>query len=342
MANHPDFSLEHQISRRVQECRESHCFEGHRPEQLWRWQVDHRHRLRHAMRLTLPTVYSPPRAESIESSHHGDLSLDFLTLQTQVDFSLPLYLIRPRFRGEGRTLIILHGLGRGAIDAVAPDSPSDITGYAAAWARAGFVVVVPELRGYGRLSLRDDRSADPTQAEKGCPSDSTNRLKIIYLRLGLTYAGCCVTDLIRLLDYIESRDEVDADRVGIAGIGQGARAMSWLAGVDDRLAAGLTALVTRSDQEAIFKPQLSPPSLIDAFGVIEPLSILAGYVPRPLYLQAARADKPQASDESQMAIDRLSTLYRLCDAEERFILDTRSVANISPEPAQLDFFSKWL
>src|SRR5688572_16911982 len=58
-----------------------------------------------------------------------------------------------------------------------------------------------------------------------------------WLSLGYTPAGVEVWNAIRALDYLETRSEVDAKRIGLTGI-SGGGAMTWYtAAVDERVAA---------------------------------------------------------------------------------------------------------
>src|SRR5688572_19962283 len=58
-----------------------------------------------------------------------------------------------------------------------------------------------------------------------------------WLSLGYTPAGVEVWNAIRALDYLETRPEVDAKRIGLTGI-SGGGAMTWYtAAVDERIAA---------------------------------------------------------------------------------------------------------
>ena len=85
-------------------------------------------------------------------------------------------------------------------------------------ARAGFVTLAVEPRGFGRLDalghLRIDTSA---------------RL------VGLTWYGLLAQDGMRAIDYLLTRSEVDPLRVGVAGVGAGGALAMYMAALDDRV-----------------------------------------------------------------------------------------------------------
>lgn len=350
MASDLDFSLEPQILRRLRECRNACTFEGHRPEQLWRWQVDHRMQLRRAMRLNLPTVYTTPRFETVESLSRDDVRVELLAIQIEEDHWLPTYIVRAGSVQDGRTLIVLHGLGYGAAEPAdealrslgRQDAVDRRKTYAVDWARSGYIVAIPELRGYGRLMLQDDRRAVESGQVDREKRNSLRRLMAIYLRLGQTYAGCCVGDLIRLLDHLEAREEVDPDRIGISGVGTGAHALSWLVALEDRIAAAVVVASWRSEVDSVLDPELEPPPVFESFGLVDPITILSCHVPKPLYIQAAHGEPPGAGPEPPTSLERLTRLYRLCGTEDRLIVNPEASPVLFDRTRVSQFLDRWL
>ncbi len=350
MSDTHKFSVDRQIERRLDQYRDDYWFQGWTAEELWQWQVQRRQRLRRVMRLDLPTVYAPPRVETLDSQKREGILQELVALETEEDFWVPLYLLKPLGQKSGGTIIALHGEGRGADDVVGLADHETARqhiqarqyDYAFQWAKAGFTVAAPELRGYGRLMLESDRRRVEEDPEEELWRNSVARLRVVYLRLGLTYAGCCVTDLMRLLDHLESRADVDPDRIGIAGVSEGARVLSWLIAVEDRIAAAAASALRRDDADTLLEPRLLPPALLDTRVLTDHVAIFSLFVAKPLCIQAGRADQDTPVGQIESAAERLGDLYGLCDARDRFRVDIHKGGRVLQQEPIAEFFQQWL
>lgn len=145
---------------------------------------------------------------------------------------------------------------------------------------------------------------------------------------GYTPAGVEVWNVIRALDYLETRPEVDKGKFGITGRSGGA-AMSWFsAAVDPRLkvvapvmgnstyAANVAANTQRGHCDCMFPINTYQHDLMTQGALI---------APRPLYMMHGKQDTlfPVAGYEEFEA--RISTLYREYGAADKFkntVVDT--------------------
>jgi acetyl esterase/lipase len=113
-----------------------------------------------------------------------------------------------------------HGYGSREIVGLEPDgaerayNPGLHKDFAVALVREGFVVVAPELIGFGDRRLEEDKEEAPGKS-------SCFRLAASLLLTGKTLAGMRVYETSRAIDYLQGRSEADPGRIAIMGISGG-------------------------------------------------------------------------------------------------------------------------
>ena len=86
-------------------------------------------------------------------------------------------------------------------------------------------------------------------ARRGCVTISANVGQHEVYEQGHTLMGERLWDLVRCLDYLESLPAVDRERMGCAGLSLGGEMAMWLAAMDERVAASVSAgFLTVMDQ----------------------------------------------------------------------------------------------
>ena len=167
--------------------------------------------------------YSPAelRAKVEESTTIDGLRRELVWLHTEEDLRVPAFLFLPAEDDEPRPTIIVFP-GHGTIAQTAGLQESYQRSNALELARAGYVTLTMELRGFGSL-------------------DSIGHLQIdAAARLvGRTWYGMIVQDAMRAVDYLLTRPEVDPTRIGATGIGSGGALTLYTAALDDRVRAAL-------------------------------------------------------------------------------------------------------
>ncbi len=108
-----------------------------------------------------------------------------------------------------------------------------------ALARRGFVVMAIDAYCFGERNGKGPGSAEPGGAGELTASK-------FNLWAGRSLWGMILRDDLMALDYLATRPEVDANRIGVTGISMGATRTWWLMALDDRLRAGVAvACLTR-------------------------------------------------------------------------------------------------
>src|SRR5690606_22249247 len=131
---------------------------------------------------------------------------------------VPGYLFIPDKPALGvKAPAVLIYVGHGTILQAAGLQNSYHNGNALALAQAGFVTLSIEGRGFGELGQVDYAKLD-----------AAARL------IGQSWVGLLVEDGLRALDYVQTRPEVDPDRLGVAGASVGGALAMYTAALDER------------------------------------------------------------------------------------------------------------
>jgi len=173
------------------------------------------------------------------------------TIHTEPDVIATFYTLVPKNirKGERRpTVICPHGHGSGG--RFSPAGRADVPiiaqqvkvynyDYAVKLAERGFVTFAMDARGFGqrRIQNKQDDRLDPNLFI----ASSCHELMIMAYPLGQTITGMWTWDLMRLVDYAESRPEVDPERIGCAGLSGGGLQTLYLTALDKRIKAGVVS-----------------------------------------------------------------------------------------------------
>ena len=160
--------------------------------------------------------------------------------------------------------------------------------------RAGYAVLAPDAYWHG-----DRAGTGPSGTAESGRAEQEDLFKL-NLWLGRTLWGMFVRDDQVALDYLCSRPEVDASRIGATGMSMGSTRAWWLAAVDERVAAVVAVACLTRYQNLIAHGELRQHGVyyfvngllrhFDSEGV---LSLIA---PRPLLCLTGELDAGSPAD----------------------------------------------
>jgi len=217
-------------------------FRARSVEEHQTWQSELRARLRQITGIDtmIGCALDPVVTERVEMDGYVR---ERVLLHTEPGVVMPMYVLVPESMaaGERRPAVITpHGHGSGG--KLSPAGRSDIPGveeaiqqynydYGVQYVRQGYVTFCPDARGFG------ERREWPRQGD--CAdlllSSSCEVLNHMALPLGQTVTGMWAWDLMRLADYVATRAECDAARLGCAGLSGGGLQTLWFAALDERV-----------------------------------------------------------------------------------------------------------
>lgn len=198
--------------------------------------------------------------------------------------------------------------------------------------RRGYVVITTDALMFGerRLMLDTelksgwDRSRysleDVQRLNRAFNSNESNLAKALNLA-GTTWQGIVLWDDMRTIDYLATRKEVDAHRIGCVGVSFGGYRSLFLAGMDDRVAAACV-VGFMSTVKPMARRHIDTHSWVHFVpGVHRYLDwpdIVAARAPKPLLVLQCRRDELFPLAGMQEAVDKIAAIYTKARARDQF------------------------
>jgi len=231
---------------------------------------------------------------------------------------VPAYLLIPEDTEAPRPAVVAcSGHGEGKNDLVGLDAqgqprqgPSYQKDFAIQLVKRGFVVIAPEHLGFGERR-------DPWDIEKGIGS-SCQQHSMAALLFGRTNSGLRVYDIMRAIDYLQTRPEVDSKRLGCVGISGGGLVTLFATAMDERIQACLV-----SGYFNLFRDCIIPLShCVDNYipGLLryaEMCDVAALIAPRAFFAESGTQDPIFPVKATREAFARLKSVYELLKVPEK-------------------------
>ncbi len=203
------------------------------PTDLKRWQDVDRAKTRATLLRCLgdlPPRPDPKKVRVLSREDRSDYVLERFEFHNGVDMVVPGILLLPKGRkGPAPAVVGLHGHGSSKASICTDPRSSQFIG--------------PLLAKKGYVVAAIDACFNGARVGKGPAGKLENKagqeasLFKLYLWQGRTLWGMMLREEQCLIDYLETRPEVDGQRIGATGMSMGCTRAWWLAAVDDRVKA---------------------------------------------------------------------------------------------------------
>ena len=319
-----------------------------------RWQMELRARLRQLLGVDT-MITCPLRPEITERVQLDGYARERVLIQTEPGVIMPLYVLVPDglASGERRPAVITpHGHGSGGkfspagrrdIPAIAEAVGQYNYDYAVQYVRQGFVVFAPDARGFG------ERREWPLHGDEGelLLGSSCEVLNHMAMPLGQTVAGMWAWDLMRLADYVQTRPECDAARLGCAGLSGGGLQTLWFASLDERVRCAVISgyLYGYKDALLVLCNNCSCNYVPHLWEAADMGDIAALIAPRPLLVETGNRDplngeRGVVNVTEQLDVTRRA--YDLLGAPDRLVHDVFEGEHMWHGEQALPWMSRWL
>ena len=278
-----------------------------------------------------PSERRPLRPIVLETRKFSGYTREKIVFDSAPGVSVLAYLLVPAAaRRPAPVMICIPGHGRGVDDIVGIDERgrdrTDKAGYqhdfAIQVAEAGMAALAIEPMGFG--CRRDAINARQGLSRKACDPAAGGALLV-----GQTMVAWRVWDVMRTLDYIATRTELDSQRVGCMGISGGGTITVFATALDSRIRVALVSGYLNTFKDSIG----SLAHCIDNYvpGILNwaEMHDVAGLIaPRPLFVESGEKDRIfpiGASIESVAEVRKIYGVFNVPDLVEHEVFPDEHV-----------------
>ena len=320
-------------------------FRAETPEEWRSWRAAAGKRLRKLLSLDTVQEHRWPEAPPTQVSTQSkgpDYRVERVLLPTLRGVWMPCLVLVPNAPPPYPAVLCLHGHGMSK-DILAGTPRDDAErermellrgDFAAKFARAGYLTIAPDAAGFGER-IED---ASLSQTRNNC-----QHLAVNALSLGMSLQGIRVWEILRALDYLSGRPDVQRDRISGAGLSMGCEHLMYVAALDERIRASVLSCGPRAiipDAKRIsWCACLFSPGI---FNEMDWPDITALIAPRPIQLQFGDVDYIPL-DLARETYATLQRVYSLSGASpDALEYDEFSGAHEFHFEAALPFLSRWI
>jgi cephalosporin-C deacetylase-like acetyl esterase len=286
----------------------------------------------------LPDKPGPLHAQSVGTLHEDGFHVERLIYDSLPNFHVTADLYVPD-KGKAPYPAILYTPGH------SPAGKIEAWLFSANMARNGVAVLAYDPIGEGERLQYFDTATEKSLA--GGPTGEHSEASVQAMLTGNHIARYFVEDAMRGIDYLRSRQDIDATRIGAMGCSGGGTVTAYLAALDPRVkAAGVACYITGFDE------------LLSSIGPQEAEQTLPGFIsdglsfpdwiemaaPTPYAVISTTEDMfPFAG--ARKSVDEARRIYGLYDAGDRlqWITGPGRHGNLRPiYPQIMGFFLHWL
>jgi len=242
-----------------------------------------------------------------------------VVFESEPGVEVPAHVLLPRGTTPGRALpavLCLHGHGRGKDDVVGlTATPKERQqrirtlnyDFGRRFTERGYVVLAPDARPFG------ERAVDGMSCAWAMTAG---------LLLGKVLVGLRIWDAMRAIDYLQTRPEVDPERIGCVGFSWGGTHTIYTAALDERVKAAVVSGYFGTFGEMLIEAEECPcqyvPNLLRYADLPDLVTLIA---PRPLLIEHGTEDAQATEAILREAYARVAGAYGLLGVADRIDLD---------------------
>jgi dienelactone hydrolase len=267
-----------------------------------------------------PATRSPLRPVTLETRTFPGYTREKIVFDSRPGVSVLAYLLLPdKARRPSPVTICVPGHGRGVDDIVGIDDKgadrTDKSGYQHDFAiqtvEAGMAAFAIEPMGFG--CRRDANNARQGLSRKACDPVAGGAMMV-----GQTLLGWRVWDVMRSIDYIAGRSELDQNRIGCMGISGGGTVTVFSTALEPRIRAAMVSGYLNTFKDSIGSLAHCSDNYVPGILNWAEMHDIAGLIaPRPLFVESGEKDNIFPIKASVASFNEVRKIYGVFGAADR-------------------------
>jgi dienelactone hydrolase len=341
---------------------------------LQTWQKRARARVLEQLFYTPPPV--PAKPEVLRREDKGDYIQEYLSFQTTPDLRVPAYVLIPKkakLPAPGIVVLHCHGgsyvWGKEKVVEADDEHPAlsefkqqlyEGKSIATELARRGYVVITIDMFYWGerRMLLDEDPSSyrDPQRMSReevtvfNRRSQQAEQLVARSLfTAGITWPGVMLWDDLRTLDYLASRPEVDARRLGCVGLSVGGYRSFLLSALDPRVKVAVVVGWMSSFASHVRRHVINSIGLtfhiVGLYRYLDLPDLAALIAPRSILVINGSRDRLFPLEGVKSAFDKIEKCFRKAGVSERQrcrFYDAPHQFNVQMQAEAWEWVQRWI
>jgi dienelactone hydrolase len=291
-------------------------------EQAKQWQREFRQELSRLLGLDVISKRGVPplTAQLLSSEPQADHIREEWRLETERDFYIPFYLLKPH-NISGKLPLVLTPHGHGILgkktyvglyesEEDRLDMKQGERDIALQAVREGYIAIAPDMRGFAGLRRQEDIDKNA--------NNSCRTLQMHALLFGRTLIGERVWDIQRLLDWALKRDDVNPNAVVITGNSGGGMASLFTAALDERIHVCIPGSYFCTFKDSIASLWHCECNYVPGLLNFAEMADVAGLIaPRTFLAVNGKLDEIFPIEATKQSFANLQAIYRTFQAEEK-------------------------
>lgn len=311
---------------------------------------DEWHEVAHAKFMELLGEFPEPaplEPDVVFSIEQEGIIRERVIFDSEEHMSVPCVVLRPAdlgADGSNPAIICSHGHGQfgkepvsGNRSAAAYVSDIQAMNYDYGWqmAKAGYLTISPDLRVFGE------------RADGGNPYPGRDKCNVHFIRgaiMGIFTLTLNIFDITRCVDYLQTRPEVDGERIGMMGLSQGGTMTTFATAAEPRIkCADIIGYLNPWERFGVNRANFCGSQIVPyCYRWFDTHDIAGLIAPRPLLVEAGVHDLCFFIEDQLVSIEALKKIYAAAGAEDDLWVDVHPGPHAFAGNRAFDFFAKYL